>query len=261
MREDEIVGHIHAYQTVVQVEAKRNALKKAAHKILTDELEVVAGDPPAEVVQHLDACIDVTLRRRKQTVSSRAPHLDMDAEGLAINKAMEAAIPALKKFGNGRIQRPRAHHFCNGCCLDANGETSRTVSVDHLFHALEAVGIFGGLVNTIPAKSRGLTASHILCIIVFGCMMFNLLPRAWFEAFAFWSIPAGVRDLDDFGKMVRSKAYRVKLWFAEATTPCMAIQKKQENKQIKNKNFSLHGNVVFNSCWPCRAFIANNASS
>ena len=172
MSEDEIVGHIHAYHTVVQVPAKKDALKKAAYKILTDELEADAGDPPAEMVQHLDACIDVTLRRRKLTVSSRATHFDMDdGEGLAINKAMEAAIPALKKFANGNIQRPRAHHFCNGCCLDANGETSRTVSVDHLFHALEAVGIFGGLVNTIPAKSRWLTSSHILCIIVFGCMM------------------------------------------------------------------------------------------
>ena len=221
MKEDEVVGHIHAYQSVVAVQARREALQKAAHEIIKDEIDHQSGVAPAEDVEHLEDVINATLRRRRKTVSSYAPEMGADSgdEDLAINKAVEKAIPLLKTFANGKISRPRVQHLCNGCCQDSDGCTSTEVCVENTFTAISSTGIFGGIVNDQPAKSRWLTASHVLCLIVLGTLLFRILPRAWCLAFAAWHIPEGL--IDDHSKMVRSKAYRVKLWFMSDTMPCL----------------------------------------
>jgi hypothetical protein len=98
MKEDDIVGHIHAYQSVVSVQARREALQKAAYKIIKDEIDHQSGVPPAEDVEHLEDVINATLRRKRKTVSSYAPEMGADSgdEDLGINKAVERAIPLLK---------------------------------------------------------------------------------------------------------------------------------------------------------------------
>mgnify|MGYP003315216149 CR=1 FL=1 len=119
---------------------------------------------------------------------------DSGDEDLAINKAVETAIPLLKTFANGKISRPRTQHLCNGCCQGPDGSTSKEVCVVNTFTAISSTGIFGGIVNDRPAKSRWLTASHILCLIVLGNLLFRILPRAWFLAFAAWHVPEGLID-------------------------------------------------------------------
>ena len=78
---------------------------------------------------------------------------------------------------------------------------------------MTGVGIFGGVLNVTPAVSRWLTTTELMAFLVAGMLTHMLLPRAWRLAFGEWYIPANV-EVNDYSKMVRSKAYRAKLWLS-----------------------------------------------
>ena len=61
-------------------------------------------------------------------------------------------------------------------------------------------------------KSRWLSSSANLAVILAGFLTHNLLPRVWCKAFPDWHISRNVDDSDDYHSFVRSKAYRAKLY-------------------------------------------------
>ena len=84
--------------------------------------------------------------------------------------------------------------------------------------AFVMLGIFGGMNNIIPQKSRWLSTAVCLAALLAGMMLHSILPRVWAKAFGEWHIPRAVGEEDDFHRMVRSKVYRAKLWLLSDST-------------------------------------------
>jgi len=63
------------------------------------------------------------------------------------------AAGTLLQFLNGDIREPRAVHFEQGCC-QADGCFSRERAIENVFAAAVSAGLFGGMENTLPSKSR-----------------------------------------------------------------------------------------------------------
>ena len=78
--------------------------------------------------------------------------------------------------------------------------------------AMLGSGMFGGVESSIAAASRWHTASMGMSLQMGGTYFHSLLQRAWRLAFGEWTVPAGLSD--DFAKLIRSKAYRGKLWLS-----------------------------------------------
>ena len=94
----------------------------------------------------------------------------------------------------------------------ASGNTTRTQQVANFCAAVVGVGMLGSTLTKSPMKSRWLSSSSTLAIVLFGFFTHNLLPRVWCKAFPDWHIPRNVDDSDDYHSYVRSKAYRAKLY-------------------------------------------------
>jgi hypothetical protein len=100
-----------------------------------DELVVVFGEQPAEVLQHKKDVYHHTVKRREGIVRGRL------VEGVS-------AKPARRKAGEnkereelfltmfGDIRLPSLNHFENGCCVDSNGVFSREQCVQNMHAAI-----------------------------------------------------------------------------------------------------------------------------
>ena len=84
MKEDKIVGHVHAVQMVVGVHNKKTMLQSALFRIIDEELDVQLGSPPAACVQQLNDVVANTLIR-KQTVVNAS--VGSDETGVPKNKS------------------------------------------------------------------------------------------------------------------------------------------------------------------------------
>ena len=135
-----------------------------------------------------------------------------------------------------------------GCCVNEVGDFDRALCVRNFFHATIACGILGGLCNIVPAKSRWLSCSVAMAMVSAGVLLFSLLPRAWRLAFGEWSIPRGLEG-DDYHIMVRSKAYRAKLWFCQAdmafkTIMYLVLAAPAEQLLQKIQSFDARGSIL-----------------
>jgi hypothetical protein len=182
----------------------------ALARIVELDLEIVEGDPPAEYVSHLAAVLDSTLVRSQKLLRARAGD---EGSKIGRGKSIIESLPAVKKFVNGDTRRPKPTHFCNGCCVGASGSSERNVSVRNFISALSATPIFGGVHSGKPAKSRWFSTTFFMSMVLAGMLIHDLFPRSWRLAFSQWQLPRGLA-LDDYSKMVRSKAYRGKLWLS-----------------------------------------------
>ena len=178
---------------------------------MTDELDVIFADPLQEHLDHVAKVIDQTLVRTSAIVRSGASELDKSQ----LQGSIAQAVPGIKAMVNADIRRPKAAHYCNGkCCIEKPGTPLRTTHVSNYVAALLYSGIFGGLGAGGVAASRWLSTAQAMGFTLCGVLFHALLPRAWRLAFGEWEVPRGPDVLDDYSKMVRSKAYRAKLWLS-----------------------------------------------
>jgi hypothetical protein len=204
MKEDKIVGNAHAFAHVMRVHDRKQQLLKAAFAIVEHELVCEVGDPPADCDVVMNQVVQHTFSRQARIVRGCIA-VDGCEVDEASCKALEAAMPGFRRMVNGRLVRARCTHYCKGCCVDpSTGETTRATQVRNFFAALVSVGLFGGVNLSTPAKSRWLSTSVVLSIILAGHLVHNILQRAWQSAFGgTWSIPAGMEN-NDYHKMIKS---------------------------------------------------------
>jgi len=250
MKEDKVVGHAHAFQRCLTVQTRKKSLEQAALEIIVDEIDVQAGMPPEENVVHLENIIAHTFGRTKRFIVADT----LDDEDAATFRAIEEALPALRAYANGDTRKPRTQHYCNGCCLDENGVVSKAIAAANFHAALVATGIFGGVCTRMPAASRWLTTSFVLAFIVAGTLLFSILDRAWMRAFPDWKMPHN-EPHDDFHYIIRSKIYRVKLWFLDASTTCKnfmycLISEPAEHLLQALQSLDARGRVLRDVCFP-----------
>ena len=217
--EEQVVGHVHACQHVLSITGRRELLLKALWTIIDRELIVHRSSPPKSCTDLVSNVIQETLERRIKNVNARSGQ-DLDsAFDDESASPLTAALPGLRKMCNGDIRRACCEHYCTSCCEDAEGNYSRAACVDNFFAAVVAAGLFGGLTNIVPAKSRWLSTSYCLATLVAAMAFHKLLIRAWELAFRDWHLEApGDVDVDDFHEVTRSKAYRSKLWLTHDGT-------------------------------------------
>ena len=214
---EQVVGHVHACQHVLSITGRRELLLKALWTIIDRELIVHHSSPSQSCTDLVSNVIQQTLERRIKIVNARSGQDSVfDDESATV---LTAALPGLRKMCNGDIRRACCEHYCTNCCEDAEGNYSRAACVENFFAAVVAAGLFGGLNNIVPAKSRWLSTSYCLATLVAGMAFHKLLIRAWELAFSDWHREApGDVDVDDFHKVTRSKAYRSKLWLTHDGT-------------------------------------------
>ena len=206
LREEQLVGHIHAAQTILGISSRQKHLEDVFAKMVEAELEVIPGDPPAEYAPMLDMVLENTILRARNIVRARSG--ETEAEHHVI---LQERVKLLRRFCNGNIMRRRCQHYCNGCCLDEYGVYSRRLAVNNFTAAFVSAGIFTNL-STHAMKSRWLSSSGALAMLLCGMLLHGVLPRAWDIAWPKWHIDRCDADNDDFHRLVRSKVYRAKLW-------------------------------------------------
>ena len=128
---------------------------------------------------------------------------------------LRSQAKGFQRFVNGDKSRSRPMHYCDVCCSNEHGETTRAQQVDNFIAALIGIGLFGGRSwIAAPSKSRWLSSFLTLSIIVAGVLVHGLLKKVWQVAFPDWHLER-IPDQDDkYHKMVRSKCYRAKLYLS-----------------------------------------------
>ncbi len=177
-----MVGNTHAVTHVLDVHSRRKQLAAAAYVLVDKELEVVPGKPPEANAEHLELLISNSFERRSRVVNASVIGPDSDeiiAKDLAKLEVVSKALPDLRRMANGNISYKQAQHYEDGCCVDAQGNHDRSISVSNFWAALHAVGLFGGscFIERV-AKSRWLSTSAVLTVIMAGFGIHMLLPRA-----------------------------------------------------------------------------------
>lgn len=213
-KEQKLAGHVHAVETVKRVHGRKEALLKAAYVLVDRELEVHPGMPPDEYVQHSSAIVEHTLLRQQNFVRSRR---DTSAPKRGVNMARN--VKPFLAVANGDPRRPKCSHWCSGCCADENGVSSRQQAVANFYAALVMVGIFGGIMDVMPATGRWHTCGSSLALNTAGMLFFRILPRAWKLAFGETSVPRNLQHSDDYHVYLRNKTYRALLWLNSEDTP------------------------------------------
>ncbi|CAK0877216.1 unnamed protein product [Prorocentrum cordatum] len=214
VKEDKLVGHVHAVETVKRVQGRREMLLRALRELVDEELLVHPGAPPAEFVEHSRNIVNMTLRRDVDFVRSRRE----DHEGKRGCTVLEN-IPGFLAIANGDPRCPRCSRWCQGCCLDESGVFSRDAAVSNVVAAFVQVGIFGGMLNVIPAAGRWHTCGRALAVQTYGILFFNILPRAWRKAFGEKEVPRDLGHSEDYHKIIKSKSFRATLWLNAPDTP------------------------------------------
>ena len=213
-REQKLAGHVHAVETVKRVHGRRESLLKAVYLLVDKELEIQPGPPPDEYVQHSSAIVEHTLLRQQNLVRSRR---DLSAAKRGVNIA--SSVKPFLAIVNGDPRRPKCSHWCSGCCVDEHGVSSRQQAVVNFHAALVTVGIFGGMMDVMPATSRWHTCGNSLALQTAGILFFKILPRAWKLAFGETYVPRNLTHSDDYHLYVRNKTYRALLWLNSEDTP------------------------------------------
>jgi hypothetical protein len=113
VREDQVVGHTHAFAMVLQVHGRRQQLLAAAEELIRRELLIHTGEPSADAASHLEIVIQNTIQRRDRVVRGCISP-ETSGESDMKRKATAQALPGLKKMVNGNILLPRCSHVCNG---------------------------------------------------------------------------------------------------------------------------------------------------
>ena len=220
MREDKLVGHLHATQSVLSIAARREAIIKAMEALVDVELEVLPGPPPPEDAAYMEELLRHTTLREQKLVRGRAGHeLHPERRG----KVIRESIPAFKAMANGNLRRPKCQHYEQGCCLDAEGRFSRAIAVNNFVAALLGVGILLENSGGVASKARWLSSSLVLASILLGFLTHSILPRSWAIAWPQWHIDRAPDETDDFHRFVKSKIYRSKLWMHHDNTAWSAL--------------------------------------
>ena len=206
--EEKLVGHIHATQTVLGITSRQQTLEEAFTRLVEQELEIIPGNPPSEYAPLLESVLDHTMLRAREIVRARSGETEPEQ-----HKVLHARVQPLKVMANGNIRRPRCQHYCNGCCLDSDGIYSRRIAVENFASAFITAGVFSNS-GTHAMKSRWLSTSGGLSMLLAGLLLHNILPRAWHLAWPKWHIIRNPDEGDDFHRLVRSKVYRAKLWMS-----------------------------------------------
>ena len=124
-----LAGHVHACARVLHVTSRRQQLQDAARHLIEKELSIVAGVPPPEYKDHLEELLSKTA-----LVTTRVHRASIDERGESLapihrHKALEAMVAQLPAMINGDIRKPKVEHYCNGCCQDESGVTTREQQV------------------------------------------------------------------------------------------------------------------------------------
>ena len=211
--EAEIVGHLHAVQSVASIAQRANQIMGALRNVLTAELRIVAGSPPADFDAQSTFILDNFVFREQECTRSESA-----ADGLFAPRrgcTARAGAEGFKRYVNGNKCSERPVHYCDGCCLDSSGTTTRVQQIENFRSALIGVGLVcRSLWVASPSKSRWLSSSKTLSILIAGLLVHGLLANVWQVAFPSWHIERPVNDDEetDWHKMVRSKCWRAKLY-------------------------------------------------
>ena len=208
MDEQGLVGHAHATSYIFGLDSKRKLLHQALRTLVDQELETFPGEPPATFTSHVSDCLDATALRVLRV--TRANASDDSADSAIRQKTLIERLLPLKVYCNGDVRKPRASHFCNLCCLNAEGVTTRETQVGNMVWCLYLLlgALFSG---EKPALNRWLSVGKLLGYICAGFFFYNILPRAWAFAFGEGEVPTG--PLDSWHTYVKSKVRRVCTWF------------------------------------------------
>ena len=121
--------------TVMTVDSWKEALVSTYRKLVSEELEVIHGQPPESLRKHNKAVMEQTLLRRVVLVRSRS---GAGGDEAAV-EAHRAAVPR-QAVGRRRRQKRRGRLQQDACqrCLDMlNGDMARNlVSISNLVAAL-----------------------------------------------------------------------------------------------------------------------------
>ena len=91
------------------------------------------------------------------------------------------------------------------------GENVRQRWVEIVFSAMVKLGVVGGMLSVVPAKSRWGTCNKALGGQSLSVLCFRVGPRSLRKAFPKWEDkePSHIEDeTEDFHKVVRSKIWR-----------------------------------------------------
>ena len=151
--EAEFVGHLHAVQSVASIAQRANQIMGALRNVLTAELRIVAGGPPADFDAQSTLILDNFVFRKQECTRSESA-----ADGLFAPRrgcTARAGAEGFKRYENSNKCSERPVHYCDGCCLDSSGTTTRAQQIDHFISALLGVGLFcGSSWVASPSKSR-----------------------------------------------------------------------------------------------------------
>ena len=93
LREEQLVGHIHAAQTILGISSRQKHLEDVFAKMVEAELEVIPGDPPAEYAPMLDMVLENTILRARNIVRARSG--ETEAEHHVI---LQERVKLLRRF-------------------------------------------------------------------------------------------------------------------------------------------------------------------
>ena len=153
-----ILGHLHAIHSVLQVTRQRNQVLAGLMEVVAAELVVHDGPPPARNFTQTDLLLSNTILRTMGHVRSKSEFSKPGG-----GEALRSACECFRIFGNGDISLPRCEHYEVGCCKDSNGVVTREQQVANYVGAVVGLGIFGG--NSwlqAPSKARWLSSSATL---------------------------------------------------------------------------------------------------
>ena len=123
LAEEQLVGHVHATQTVMGITARQAHLEGAFVHLVNHELEVIPGPPPTEHAEILETVLDNTLLRSREIVRSRS------TQDPVAHKVLAQSVLPLKRMAHGKISFACCQHYENGCCLDSDGKFCRAIYV------------------------------------------------------------------------------------------------------------------------------------
>ena len=103
-----VVGNVHAVSVVMHADHRVRQLLGALQHLVESELQVFAGPPPPENVQHTQAVLQTTVMRARAVIRSRAGSEFVCAED---EGELAKHFRPLVELLNGDIRRPVVQHF------------------------------------------------------------------------------------------------------------------------------------------------------
>ena len=211
--EKTMCGDIHALQFVCSLPSHSARMRQALHEFIDRTLVFVADgtEPDPKWARHRDAVFDHTLRRSTDVIRARRDSL-FEAVG-GRHAAVADQISKLSVL-NGDIRKPFVEHYCSGplCCKD------RADCVRKVVAATSESGLLLDDRSRLPSVNRWGTMTCAMAPQTCGIMCHGVLPASILQCFRNWGAgdPGGEFE-DDWRKMVKSKAARVRCVAGDAT--------------------------------------------